>query len=290
MIIEDTVVRALDAVLPRRLAELQESTGLPVVFGGTTRSVHDGQQLTINQLIGTFGESLRLLSVIPGRGLGGAAMERRVPCRVSDYASTPGITHDYDHAVERERLKSILAFPIQIHGTLRGVIYGALRENQPIGDVAVRNAGVVATHIARDVESILERHSRTPTPLVLPSSTAAGHGAVVDLAALEDLAALARDTADPVMRERLGRIHRRLRGEPSSEEKHPHHSAEGPLLAPREIESLRLVAGGATNSEIAGELGITVSTVKAYLHSAMRKLDVRNRAKAVLAAQTSGLL
>lgn len=145
MIDDDAVPRAVERVLPRHLHELQWTTGLPVVFGGATRSTGYGQQLTITQLVGTLGDALRLVSVLSGRGLGGAAMARLAPFRVSDYASTPGITHDCDHAVvERERLTSILAFPIRVHGAVRGVLYGAVRENRPIGDVAVRNAAVIA--------------------------------------------------------------------------------------------------------------------------------------------------
>ncbi len=50
------------------------------------------------------------------------------------------------------------------------------------------------------------------------------------------------------------------------------------------------MAIGSTNAEIATELGITVDTTKAYLHSSMRKLDVRNRARAVIVAREAGIL
>lgn len=63
-----------------------------------------------------------------------------------------------------------------------------------------------------------------------------------------------------------------------------------PALSPREIEALQHVAAGSTNAEIATRLGLTVGTVKAYLHSAMRKLDTRNRARAVIAARAAGLI
>ncbi|MBN9795259.1 MULTISPECIES: LuxR C-terminal-related transcriptional regulator [unclassified Pseudonocardia] len=279
---DDAVARALDRVMPRRLHELSSTTGLPVVFGGTTRTVRDGQQLTINQLIGTFGDSLRLLSVLSGRGLGGAAMARRIPCRVSDYASTPGITHDYDHVVvEHERLASILAYPIVVHGSVRGVMYGAMREHRPIGDVAVRNAGIVAANIARDATALLDQHA---PPAVVPPGAADAESRA---GALLELAALIESTGDPELRERLSRIHHGLAGA------HPavaRPGGEAPALSPREVEALQHVAVGATNAEIAAQLGITVGTVKAYLHSAMRKLDTQNRARAVIAARAAGLI
>jgi DNA-binding CsgD family transcriptional regulator len=279
---DDAVARALDRVMPRRLHELSATTGLPVVFGGTTRTVGDEQQLSINQLIGTFGDSLRLLSVLTGRGLGGAAMARRIPCRVSDYASTPGITHDYDHVVvEHERLASILAYPIVVHGSVRGVMYGAMREHRPIGDVAVRNAGIVAANIARDATALLDQHA--PPAVVPPAAADAENRA----GALLELAALIESTGDPELRERLSRIHDSLSGvRPAA----ARTGGEAPALSPREVEALQHVAVGATNAEIAAQLGITVGTVKAYLHSAMRKLDTQNRARAVIAARAAGLI
>ena len=48
-------------------------------------------------------------------------------------------------------------------------------------------------------------------------------------------------------------------------------------LTDREEEVLTHVAHGLTNAEIAGELYVSVSTVKTHLASLMTKLDVRNR-------------
>jgi DNA-binding NarL/FixJ family response regulator len=48
-------------------------------------------------------------------------------------------------------------------------------------------------------------------------------------------------------------------------------------LTSREEEVLIPVAQGWTNSEIADDLHISISTVKAHLASLMRKLDARNR-------------
>jgi DNA-binding NarL/FixJ family response regulator len=54
-----------------------------------------------------------------------------------------------------------------------------------------------------------------------------------------------------------------------------------PLTA-REEEVLATVARGRTNSEIAAELHISLSTVKTHLASLMRKLDARNRVEIVM--------
>jgi DNA-binding NarL/FixJ family response regulator len=61
-------------------------------------------------------------------------------------------------------------------------------------------------------------------------------------------------------------------------------------LSRREREVLSLVAAGATNSEIAADLGIGEETVKTLLARAYSKLGVRRRAEAVAAAHDRGLL
>jgi len=59
-------------------------------------------------------------------------------------------------------------------------------------------------------------------------------------------------------------------------------------LTTREEEVLITVARGRTNAEIADELYISLSTVKAHLASLMRKLDARNRVEIAMWAYESG--
>lgn len=61
-------------------------------------------------------------------------------------------------------------------------------------------------------------------------------------------------------------------------------------LTPRELEILRLVAGGASNRDAAAELFISEATIKTHLLHAYDKLGVRDRAAAVAAAYERGLL
>jgi DNA-binding NarL/FixJ family response regulator len=63
----------------------------------------------------------------------------------------------------------------------------------------------------------------------------------------------------------------------------------GPL-SQRELEVLRLVAGGATNREAAARLFITEATVKSHLLNIYGKLGVGDRAAAVTEAFHRGLL
>lgn len=68
------------------------------------------------------------------------------------------------------------------------------------------------------------------------------------------------------------------------------HAAGAGELTPREVEVWRLIAAGLDNAEISLALGISNSTVKNYITSIFGKLDVRDRAQAVIAAYESGLV
>jgi DNA-binding NarL/FixJ family response regulator len=70
----------------------------------------------------------------------------------------------------------------------------------------------------------------------------------------------------------------------------PQDDQPRPLLSDREREVLDLVASGATNREIAASLFLSPHTVKEHTSSLYRKLEVRNRAEAVVRAQRLGLL
>jgi DNA-binding NarL/FixJ family response regulator len=61
-------------------------------------------------------------------------------------------------------------------------------------------------------------------------------------------------------------------------------------LTPRELEVLRLVAGGFSNREIAQALGTAEGTVKNQASSVLSKLGVRDRTRAVLKALELGWL
>ena len=88
--------------------------------------------------------------------------------------------------------------------------------------------------------------------------------------------------APEVTRQPVGRYAARIR--PAAET--PHDD----VLTPRELEVLRLIAEGLSNSEIAATLVISQETVKTYVSRILTKLDLRDRVQAVVYAFRHGLV
>jgi ATP/maltotriose-dependent transcriptional regulator MalT len=61
-------------------------------------------------------------------------------------------------------------------------------------------------------------------------------------------------------------------------------------LSERELEVLALLASGKTNSEVAGDLFVSVGTVKSHTGNIYRKLGARNRTEALTTARDLGLI
>lgn len=63
-----------------------------------------------------------------------------------------------------------------------------------------------------------------------------------------------------------------------------------PSLTPRELEILRMLADGTSTRAIAGELYVSVKTVRNHIQNTMKKLDAHSRIAAIAAAKRLGLV
>ncbi|WP_128379991.1 response regulator transcription factor [Streptomyces cavernae] len=273
-----------DAVEMRAaLVRLRRATGLPVAFGGLVEPRR--QTLRISELNGTSTTALASLSVSAGNGLGGKTAALARPFAVTDYSSSRHISHEYDAAVAAEGLRSVLAVPVVVRRRVRGVLYGALRTAQPLGDRTL----TAAVDAARDVEQALVVRDAANDLLEAAREPVRGLGEGDVGAAWERvreahtaLRALAPRVVDPVVRAELAAVCARLAADPGA--------PAAVRLTPRELDVLSCVASGATNAATAHRLGLRPETVKAYLREAMRKLDAHTRLEAVVAARRAGLL
>jgi DNA-binding NarL/FixJ family response regulator len=71
---------------------------------------------------------------------------------------------------------------------------------------------------------------------------------------------------------------------------HPPPPATLSALTHRETEVLQLIACGLSNTEISGTLVIAEQTTKTYVGRILAKLDLRDRAQAVVLAYETGLV
>ncbi|MEU2559899.1 LuxR C-terminal-related transcriptional regulator [Streptomyces longispororuber] len=287
------------------LVRLRRATGLPVAFGGLVDTdAGVVPRLRIRELSGTGTHALSGLGIGTGHGLGGKALALARPCAVTDYSSSRHISHEYDGAVAAEGLRAVLAVPVVVRRRVRGLLYGALRAPQPLGD-RVLAAAVAA---ARDVEQALVARDEARAVAAAARDAAAGPGPAAWERVREAhgaLRALAARTADPALRAELLAVCTTLTSAgatapasagvpaPTPAGATPLASAGTPPavpLAPREVDVLACVALGATNTAAAERLGLRPETVKGYLRSAMRKLGAHTRWEAVVAARRAGML
>ncbi|WP_345803344.1 LuxR C-terminal-related transcriptional regulator [Microbacterium sp. AZCO] len=270
-------------LMERAVGDLVRRTRFPVAFGGFARD----DAIHVSAVAGARTRSLEGLVVHAGRGLGGRALlERRARLAV-DYRSARGITHDYDGAVLGEGIATLIAVPIVVGESTRGVVYCGSWSAAPVDDAIAAPAFRIADELATELrvrDEVDRRLHAAPAPTPAAVTTAAREELRETYAELRSIAATVEDAG---IRERLHRIEHRLAALSSD--------GDGSLeldvrLAPREIDVLACAALGATNAEIGATLSLKEMTVKSYLQSAMAKLDVSTRHAAVAKARRAGLL
>ncbi|NHI17881.1 LuxR C-terminal-related transcriptional regulator [Microbacterium excoecariae] len=266
-------------LLARAVEEFAAVTRFPLAFGGLA----DEDQLTrVTRIVGNRTGALAGLAVAPDRGLGGRAVAEARPRMTGDYATARQITHDYDGFILGEGIGTLIAVPVVVAGRPRGLLYGGAWGSSTVGGVAAAPAVGVAERLA---SALAERPSALEDTRNAPGPLPAAQREELR-ATYAELRLIAAEVDDAGLRGRLAAVERRLAA----------LSADAPpraseiRLAPREVDVLACAALGATNAEIAERLGLREATVKAYLASAMSRLDASTRHAAVAAARRHGLL
>lgn len=273
-------------LVARAVRELSQRTRFPVAFGGLI----DEGVVSVTSIVGNRTRSLDGLRVRPERGLGGRAMMELRPRMTNDYGSSRQITHDYDVFVLGEGLRTLLALPIVVAGRPRGVLYAGGWDRTPVGGVTTAPAMQVAQSVADElrIRDEVDRRLRSAAPA--PDAVAPRQREELR-ESFAELRSIAASVDDIDLRARIAQVEQRLvtlAGDAVAS------TATGAVstvhLSRRETDVLACAAIGATNAEIAAQLGLREGTVKAYLGTAMSKLDASTRHAAVTKARRAGLL
>ena len=297
-------------LLQAAVVEFARATRFPLAFGGFEA---DGVS-TVTALEGNRTLSLAGLRVVTDRGLGGRAVSERRPRITSDYTACRHITHDYDSEIREEGIAALFAVPVVVQGVARAVLYGGTRGGSTPMNAFVEAGAAVAREFAQElrIEQEVARRLAERTERAIPNAP------LEELRiSYAELRRVASDVHDPELRERLMAIEHRLAGISSERGGAPalasggradRLDAEGARaragerasggagvprnvsLTPREIDALSQASLGLTNAGIGQALGLTESTVKSYLKTAMAKLEAPTRHAAVATARRLGIL
>ncbi|MGL3150984.1 LuxR C-terminal-related transcriptional regulator [Microbacterium sp. A82] len=272
-------------LVAQAVRELSARTRFPVAFGGL---IEDGI-VSVTSIVGNRTHSLEGLKVRPERGLGGRAMTELRPRMTNDYGASLHITHDYDGFVLGEGLRTLLALPIIVNGRSRGVLYAGAWSESPIGGVTTAPAMTIADSVASELR-IRDEVDRRVESMNLSTSAFTTSDREQLRESFAELRSIAGEVDEPALRERLSRLENQLLAV-AGEQAPATTGAIGTVhLSPRETDVLACAALGCTNAEIAAQLGLRAGTVKAYLSTAMSKLDASTRHSAVTRARRAGLL
>lgn len=132
-----------------------------------------------------------------------------------------------------------------------------------------------------------EQDCRVP---VLFLSGQANEEYVTQARALGAFGFLTKDTAPEVLLRHVREVAQRRQVWTSEQRELFRDASIRPSLSPRELEVLRALSTGASNKEIAAQLGLSDGTVRIHVSNIFAKLDVDDRTGAVTLALKRGLI
>jgi len=275
------------ALLRDALRALRRRADLDVAFGGL---VEPGGTTRLDVFLGTRTHALDNLHVAHNAGLGGHALAVRRAVVVNDYLTSPLISHHYDRQVAAEGLGAMFAVPVSNGRTSCMVLYGAARGDGRFGDRVLDSVVRVVASVSRQaaIRAEVDRQISALSGQLRSAGLDRPDSARWDIvrSAYAELRVVAQAVDDPALRAKLAGVLDRL----ASASAGSAETSAVPRLSSREIDVLSCISIGCTNAETGQRLQILPETVKSYLASAMRKLDVHDRHAATTAARRLGLL
>lgn len=200
-----------------------------------------------------------------------------------------------DHEVVRQGLASVFKdSPVRIVGDAEDpdeAVKQARRLKPDVVLLDVRLAGKDGIDAIRRIRSAAPAArvvvlSGFDNPTYIARAVSAGaHDYVLKTASRTDIIAAVTGAAEGASPARSGQL-RRMAGAMANRDVLP--DANVPLT-PRETQTLRLVAMGLSNKEIADALDISVETVKEHVQNMLRKISLNDRTQAAVWAIRHGL-
>ena len=273
-------------LLRSAIRQVARRSGVGVVYAGLVAR----DELAITEFVGTdyFGARNtdgQRIRVGAGEGVGGSVIASGRPITVPDYFGHADISHQHDHLVRLEGLRSMVAVPILVHGRPRGVLYAATRARADLGERAADllvHAGQAIGHEFRLRDEVDRRIQLVQASQPAPDPALTEH----IRQAHAELRAIATTLTDPELVRRILSIAETLQPEPLS----PAPPSRGPAMSRRELDVLAQVALGCSYAETGERLTLKAVTVKSYMRSVFTKLGAGNRVEAIAIARRHGLI
>lgn len=205
-----------------------------------------------------------------------------------------------DHKLFREGIKALLAVTddIEIVGEAEdgATAMKRIRELEP--DVILMDINMPGLNGIRVTEQILAQHPQTRIIMltmleddasIFHAMRAGARGYLLKGAEPEEVLSVIRAVAEgqalfgPAIATRLMNYFKELGAKPAVS------GVLFPELTEREVEVLRLIAQGLNNQEIAHKLVLSPKTVRNHITNIFSKLQVADRAQAIVRAREAGL-
>lgn len=207
-----------------------------------------------------------------------------------------------DHKLFREGLKALLSVTddIEIIGEAEDGDTALTKSGELRPDIVLMDINMPGLNGIQATQSILEKHPQTGIIMltmleddasIFNAMRAGARGYLLKGADPNEVLSVIRAVAEgqalfgPAIAMRLMNYFRELSLRPAS----PLLSTPFPELTERELEVLHLISQGLNNQEIAQKLVLSPKTVRNHITSIFSKLQVADRAQAIVRAREAGV-